>query len=456
MSDKQSIVFISERGNSSPIALKLMAAGVDCHLYVHEKDYRPIYANIIPRISLDNLERRIEESPRVVLDMVRPNKQEPVDVALLEKFGVNPKVESVFGPLADKLRKLYPDKDITGGSALTDRWELNREEGFALARRIGLKIPEYHKFTSFQDGAKFVQGPGKGKRWVIKPNGNAALDMTYASKFKDGADILDLMQHTYPARYGTDQVDFILQAFVDGVEISSALWFYLGKVVSANRTFENKQLIEGDKGPNVGSASNTVWQCKNADGVVHKQMQKLLEYIGNLCGEMDANCILDKDGEPWFLEWTILRYGLDALYCQQAQIRPKDRPGFWNNGFQTKYLPGFAASQRLTIWPCPRVKKEEDRKEIRGALINHRLEDLENWWLQDVMVDEEGKLRVAGADGLVGVCTHVSRDMDEAITAVQKECKKFEVVGNKQWRMDHLEKHRERRVKLRKWGINVF
>ena len=60
-------------------------------------------------------------------------------------------------------------------------------------------------------------------------------------------------------------MDYILQAFVDGAELSSALWIYKGKVVSANRTFENKQFIEGNKGPNVGSASNTVWQCKNAE-----------------------------------------------------------------------------------------------------------------------------------------------------------------------------------------------
>ena len=453
----ESICFISEHGISAPIDLCLLNEGVDCHLYVHEKDYRPIYKNIIPRLSLDALERTLKSCSHVVIDMVRPNHGKPEDIELLKRFGVNPKAESIFGPLGDRLRKLYPDKEVIGGSALTDRWELNREEGIAQARRIGLKIPEYHKFNSFQDGAKFVyRGPGKGKRWVIKPNGNVALDMTYASKFKDGSDILDLLSHTYPARFGTDKVDFILQAFVDGAELSSALWIYKGKVVSANRTFESKQLIEGDKGPNVGSASNTVWQCKNADGIVHKQMQGLLEYLGNLSGEVDANCIIDKNGDAHFLEWTLLRYGLDALYCQQAQIPKGKRAAFWLKSFKAKYTPGFAASQRLTIWPAPRVKKEEDRKEIRGNLINHSPKDLDGWWLQDVMLDTKGKLRVAGVDGLVGVKTCVGDIMEDAINAVQKECLKFEVVGNKQFRTDHLEKHSERMKKLKSWGINLF
>ena len=451
----ENILFISEHGNSAPIALMLQSEGVEASVYVHEKDYRPIYKGIMPRLSLDALERAVKTATHIVLDMVRPNHSKPEDVELLQRFGLNPKVPSIFGPLGDKLRRL--GKEVTGPSVKTDLWELDREVGIRLARQIGLKIPEYHAFSSFKEGARFVyKGPGKGKQWVIKPSGNVALDMTYASKFKDGSDILDLLSHTYPARFGTDRVDFILQAFVDGAEISSALWIYKGKVVSANRTFENKQFIEGDKGPNVGSASNTVWQCKDAEGIVHKQMQALISMVGQQNGELDANCIIDPTGSPWFLEWTCFRYGLDALYCQQAQIPKGKRAAFWLKGFQTKYTPGFAASQRLTIWPCPRVKTEADRKEIRGNLINHSLKDLDGWWLEDVMVDADGKLRVAGADGLVGVNTAIGDTMEAAINSVQKECEKFEVVGNAQWRTDHLEKHSERMAKLKKWNVKIF
>ena len=449
------ILFISEHGNSAPIARMLLGEGVEAQIYVHEKDYRPIYKNIIPRLSLDALERAVKTATHIVIDMVRPNHGKPEDIELLERFGINPKTPSIFGPLGDKLRS--QGKEVTGPSVKSDLWELDREVGIRLARQIGLKIPEYHAFSSFKEGARFVyKGPGKGKKWVIKPSGNEALDMTYASKFKDGSDILDLLSHTYPDRFGTDKVDFILQAFVDGAELSNALWIYKGKVVSANRTFENKQFIEGNKGPNVGSASNTVWQCKNADGIIHKQMQGLLPMVGQQSGELDANCIVDQHGEGWFLEWTCFRYGLDALYCQQAQIPKGKRAAFWLRGFQTKYTPGFAAGQRLTIWPCPRVKTEADRKEIRGNLINHSLKDLDGWWLEDVMVDADGKLRVAGADGLVGVNTAIGETMEEAINAAQKECEKFEVVGNAQWRTDHLEKHVERMAKLKKWNINVF
>lgn len=452
---KDNIVFISEHGNSLSIALMLLREGVqNCSVYVHEPDYRPVYKNILPRLSLDGLERAVKTASHIVIDMVRPNKDAPEDRDLLKRFGLNPKAPSIFGPLGDKLRR--QGKEVTGPSARTDRWELDREAGLQLARQIGLKVPEYHAFSSFKEGVKFVsKGAGKGKRWVIKPSGNEALDMTYASKFKDGSDILDLMAHTYPARFGTDKIDFILQAFVDGAEISSALWIYRGKVISANRTFESKQFIEGDKGPNVGSASNTVWQCKDAEGVIHKQMQQLLPLVGDQSGELDANCILDPQGQPWILEWTCFRYGLDALYCQQAQIPKGKRAMWWLRGFKTKYTPGFAASQRLTIWPCPRVKTEADRKEIRGNLINHSLKDLDGWWLEDVMLDPEGKLRVAGADGLVGVNTCVGDSMEEAINACQKQCEKFEVVGNAQFRTDHLDKHSERMEMLKKWKIDV-
>ena len=455
MGKAESICFISERGNSLPIALMLQNEGVDCSIYTHGKDYHPMYKSIMPRLSLDGLERAVKTASHIVIDMVTPNHGNPEDVKLLQRFSLNPKAPSIFGPLGDKLRR--QGKEVAGPSVLTDQWELDREVGIRLARQIGLKIPEYHAFSSFKEGARFVnKGPGKGKKWVIKPSGNEALDMTYASTFKDGSDILDLLSHTYPARFGTDKVDFILQAFVDGAELSSALWIYKGKVISANRTFENKQFIEGNKGPNVGSASNTVWQCKDAEGTIHKQMQGLIPLVGQQSGELDANCIVDQHGDAFFLEWTCFRYGLDALYNQQAQIPKGKRAAFWLRGFQAKYTPGFAASQRLTIWPCPRVKTEADRKEIRGNLINHSLKDLDGWWLEDVMVDVDGKLRVAGADGLVGVNTCLGGTMEEAINAVQKECENFEVVGNSQWRTDHLEKHSERMAKLKKWNINIL
>jgi hypothetical protein len=412
---------------------------------------------MMPRITLEALPEQIKECTHVVVDMVRPNNEKPEDLAFLKRFDLSAKSLGVFGGFSDKLRRAYPNKTIINGGRFSERVELNREEGIALARRLGFKIPEYHKFNSLKEGAKFVHsGPGKGKKWVIKPNGNVALDMTYTSNFKNGEDILDLLTHTYPARFGTDKVEFILQIFVEnGVELSSALIFYKGRIISANRTFESKKFIEGDKGPNVGSASNTVWQCKDAEGIVHKELQGLLPYIADLNGEADANCIITQNGDLNFLEWTFFRYGLDALYCQQAQIRRGKRATWWLRGLKAEYKAGFAASQRLTIWPAPRVKTESDRKEIRGNLINHDLKDLTDWWLQDVQQDSQGKLRVAGADGLVGVVTATADDMETAINAVQKECEEIEIVGNKQWRSDHAQKHLERMEKLKQWKIEV-
>ena len=159
----ESIVFISEHGNSLPIALSLATEGAPFSVYVHEPDYKPCYKNILPRLSLDGLERALKDATHVVIDMVRPNKKKPEDIEFLKRFGLPPDSFSIFGPLGDKLRRR--GVEVTGGSRLTDRWELNREEGFAQARRIGLKIPEYHKFTSFKEGAAFVsKGEGRLNR----------------------------------------------------------------------------------------------------------------------------------------------------------------------------------------------------------------------------------------------------------------------------------------------------
>lgn len=455
---KNSLLFISEHGNSAPIVWRLLQEGVRAELYVHSPSYRPIYTNMLPRLRLDALEEALKRCDRVFIDMVTPNHQNPEDIALLKKFDISLDAPGVFGALGDKLKRSPYNKDVTGGGVKPEKWELDREAGIKLARQIGLKIPEYHAFGSFKDGAKFVySGPGKGRRWVIKPCGNKTPEFTYAETFKKGGEVLDLLSHTYPARFGTDKVDFILQAFVENaVELSSELWIHDSKIVSANRTFENKKLGSGDTGPAIGSQSNTVWICKDANGIVHKQMQNLLPLVQGLNGAVDANCMIDKAGDAWFLEWTMFRFGLDALYLLLSLIPKGKLATFWLKGFQAKFKKGFAASQRLSLYPCPRVKTEADRKEIRGNLINHSLKDLDNWWLQDVMMDSDDKLRVAGADGLVGVNVCLGDTMEEAINSCQKECQNLEVSGNKQFRTDHLEKHSERMDKLKKFDVNVF
>ena len=82
----ESICFISEHGNSLPIALMLQSEGVTAQVYVHEPDYRSTYKNILPRLSVDALERALRSCSHVVIDMVRPNKGKPEDLELLRRL----------------------------------------------------------------------------------------------------------------------------------------------------------------------------------------------------------------------------------------------------------------------------------------------------------------------------------------------------------------------------------
>ncbi len=109
--------------------------------------------------------------------------------------------------------------------------------------------------------------------------------------------------------------------------------------------------------------------------------------------------------------------------------------------------PGYVASQLLSLYPYPDLNRQRLEMNVKGNLINHRLQDLKDVWLQDVYLDE-GRLRCAGSDGIIGVVTSRSDDYETAINKVQKRCKTFEVSGNKQYRDDHLSRAIERIKKL--------
>lgn len=370
------------------------------------------------------------------------------DMNLLRMFGVKPNAKAgVFGKLADKLSRTHR---VIGSSSWTEHIELDRVAGFELAKRCGMGIPEYKEFNSLKAGVKFLQG--SADKWVFKPLGNKDLDLTYPDTFK--GELLDMLSYNLPDRFKTDSVNYILQKFVDGIEVSSELWWNGDEFCNPNRTLEDKKLASGNTGPATGSQSNTVWMCENMDGPVFKQMQKLKPYLerSGYLGPIDANCIIDEVGKPWFLEWTP-RFGWSALYCFLSFVPDGQISSFFLNDFKAVFKGGFVASQLISLYPYPNVDKTQLDTWTKGNLINHPL-NLSGMWWQDVYQDDEGKLRVCGSDGIIGVYTNHADTLEDSITGLHKKIKKLQISGNLQYRTeyDHLTRHAERYKKLKKVG----
>jgi hypothetical protein len=466
MTEKPQTLFLSVKGETHPLVQRMNRRGVPTAIYIHDLAHRSAFANVHPRLGLDDLLGALKTVDTVVIDTIARNKKTPRDLALLDKFGISHNVQDLYGVLGDKLKRPpYSIPHVIGGGEMAADYELNREKGVELAKLAGLSIPPYEEFSSIKQGIKFLEGPGKGKRWVLKPSGNIDLDLTFPETFE--GELLDILKYSLPKRVGGDALEFILQQFVlnadgsKGVECSNEVWSTgkEGKLLHPNRTIEDKKLYSRKCGPAVGSQVNLVWLCKNLDGIVFKGVQKLIPLLQKMdyWGALDFNVIITSDGQAWYLEPTF-RFGYSALYLLLSLILPDSLPNFFINPFNAIFRKGgFVASQVVTLDPFPSQNREELNKKIVGNLINHPVDLQDMWWL-DVLVDDEGKLRCAGADGLVGVMACYDRDREEAIRKVYRKIEKLQITGNLQyWPLqEHLESHLGRLNMLRRWGVQVF
>ncbi len=455
---KNSILFLSAKGETLSVAHRLLKEGVPIDYYLHDSSYSNSYKNIFTRLnSFDGLMAAVKRADVVVVDTIAKNNKTDRDHALLDLFRISHNVSELYGPIGAKIKRM--DKVvINGGEDDIAPYELDRAKGVDLARKAGFSIPPYQDFKNLRSAIKFLRSPEaiKRDRWFFKADGNQALDLTF-----DGTpeQLIDYLTYKVPKRLGTDQVDCIIQEAVEGdvVELSREGWRLPdGTMTNPNSTLEDKKLHSRKSGPRVGSAVNTVWRDKDFSGPIHKQLVEASKHLGDFCGAMDANCILTKDGQPWFLEWTIRRFGYSALYLLLTFIKKGKLGNFFLDPFKTSWKDGFVASQVLSLYPFPPTahNRKDFVEMIAGNPIDGKIDELGVWWV-DVMEDAQGNLRVNGADGLIGVATAHDDTMEGAIKKAYEKVDGIKIVGNKQfWPLqEHLDSHTERYTKLQKWGI---
>lgn len=427
----------SSSGEFLPIALRLRREGTDCSIYLHLPQYRKNYRGILKTLGLKDLRKEVRKADIIIADIVRPNERKKCDIALLKSFGCKLSNQTVYGPILDKLAK---DHKVIGASAITDDLELGRYKGIELAEKMGFAIPEMHTFKRLKDGAKFLEG--RKDLWVFKPENNQDIDLTYMEKF--AGELFTKILEEYTIRIG-DKCDFLLQKKIDGAEVSTEVWV-AGGPIHFNQTIENKRLMDGDLGLAIGSQSNTVWLKKDA-GITIGPLTKMANYLksNGYRGPCDANCII-KGGLPYFLEWSP-RFGWDALYCLLTLVKGRFTD-FFVNDFKVDFYEGFGVSERLSIPPYPYGISELRTMYAKDVSIIGKLEDYPKMWFQDVYSDA-GKLKCAGADGIISVCTARGETLEEAWGRVYNAINKVKVCSYVQHRTDGLAQAKKRIERLK-------
>lgn len=212
---------------------------------------------------------------------------------------------------------------IVGATVASAEWELKRKCGMDIFKKAKIDVPVFKEFTSCDDAIKFVMKEKRG--FVSKPcYDEADKNLTYLGKTPEA--LIGMLE-----RWKKEQRlkgPFILQELVDGTEMAVGGWFGPGGFNEGwCENWEEKKLFPGGLGPSTGEMGTVVryvQESKLADSVL-EPLSEAIEATGHI-GYVDVNCIIDDEGTPWPLEFT-MRNGYPTWNIQQ-QLHGGD-PAEW-------------------------------------------------------------------------------------------------------------------------------
>jgi len=303
------------------------------------------------------------------------------------------------GKLADEIRVQTP---TIGDSVFADKLEHDRVFGLDYMHQCGIDVPPYTEFSNPADALRMIRKTGK--RYVYKACGkNVSCATSYVSK--NAADMEGYLETLFKQ---TPSHEFILQEFVQGTEVSTEMWVNQTGYYAINHTLEEKKLLAGGLGPNVGCAGAVTWMPEKETQLFSEGLGKAAERLADdgYVGQIDLNAIVT-DGKVWGLEWTP-RVGYEGT-CNLACLMDIEFGEFLHAIAANERPPevssrhGFAATIRLYIPPYP---VEGSRKMMKEGvpLDGIKLSMLPHFFLYDARIKEntEEQLETAGLSGWIG------------------------------------------------------
>jgi phosphoribosylamine--glycine ligase len=386
-------VWLSPDGAGLAVAFRLKQEGHNVVVWVKDKQAKAMWRGLLYHVN------ELGEA----LSLVRPET-----IMVLDGTG--------GGRTADRFRR--QGVRVLGGSRLADRLEIDRNFGFDVMREAGLAVPETVEFDDIAKAKAFVLKDGR--RWVFKPSkGDLANAFTFvAEDAEQMIDMFDYLQKSLLTKTKGETFKFILQEFVEGVEISTEGWFDGKKFVPPfNHTMEEKRLATGNHGPNMGCMGNVVWNMAEPDKIVQETLIPLESLLrGRHVGPIDVNCIVRE--RAWCLEFTP-RMGYDSTF---AWLELLDGPiGDFYEAFaggRLDVMPvatdDLGLSVRMLYDRDPITQKHPPGLPIHGVSP----ELLPHVWFVDMALSEKKKPVTAGVDGYVLTVSGRAPTVDQARSLV--------------------------------------
>lgn len=218
---------------------------------------------------------------------------------------------SIWMGAVDKwVKEGYP---VVGCTSKTALWETDRSAGMNIFKQADVEIPPTKEFTDYDKAIAFVKK--NMLRYVSKPSDSPDKSLSYCSK--SPADMVYMLERW--KKFNKLKGSFILQEFISGAEMAVGGWFGPG---GFNRgwceNFEFKKLMNDDLGVATGE-QGTVLRYVKSSSLADKVLKPIEDQLASegYVGYIDVNCIIDDDGTPQPLEFT-MRPGWPTFNFQGA------------------------------------------------------------------------------------------------------------------------------------------
>ena len=323
---------------------------------------------------------------------------------------------------------------IIGGCAEAARLELDRMAGMAAFKRAGIPVPPFRQCSTLREAMEYVEKRGEG--CAVKVCGDVT-DKTTSCVGKTAEEILWRLDRwrregrVFPA-------GLIVQDRVQGTEFAVGAWVGPdGYAEGWEENAEEKRLYAGGLGPNTGEAGTVIRLVKKSK-LAEMMLAPFEDYLVHTgyAGNVDVNCIIDDDGNPWPLEWTV-RLGWPAFNIELA-LHEKDPAEFLlgvaegNVPQNSRRLNDVAVGVVMALPPYPfgHEKTEEVVDVPVWGIDRHNLDHLH--FCQAMMKGDQ----VSTAGSYVLVATGVAEAIVPARAKAHRALEKLTVPASPYWRND--------------------
>ncbi len=422
----KNILFLSLEACAGDLAYRLKQEGYAIKWYVQSKADRVLYDGFIDKV-----------------DEWEPHK-DWADLIVIDDIG--------FGSLADRLRK--EGKAVLGGSAYTDRLELDRDFGAQEMKAAGLVIPDSWEFGSFDDAIRFVEK--NPARYVVKPSGKAQNDkvLSFVGREEDGKDVVAILER-YKKGWGSKVRTLQIQKFLAGIEVAVGGYFN-GQdfILPICVNFEHKRLFAGEIGPSTGEMGTAMFYTgpnRLYRETLEKMKNRLVE--ANYTGYFDINCMATPRG-VFPLEITP-RFGYPTVSIQMEGVTSPWGEFLYavatHKPYALKTQRGFQVGVVIALPPWPFADLDTFRKFSEDAVVIFTKPSMEGIHLGDVRI-EDGDWKITGRDGYALVVTGSGQTMEEARREVYARVKTI-IIPNMFYRTDIGERWHQDGDFLHTWGL---